>query len=178
MNEKKWSIEKLDSGGRSLLKRNAGVSMGNNLQAVEAFYRAINNKVPRNQYQEEQWYACLCMECLWKPEDHPRIVNMEELLRKIYQNQDSSDSIKHRIIALLDIPWGNDGYLLGKLSNYSRMLRAKDGSVMPDFDRLADDLAGWNHPDRYVQRRWIKTICGLNSTEKDDEKEEAIENVD
>ena len=52
------------------------------------------------------------------------------------------------------------------------------------FDALADDLALWNHPDRPVQRRWIRTICspgkdgniknnGNNENEMEDE-----ENVD
>ena len=159
MNEQKWDTGKLDNGERSALKRDAGVMMGNNLQALEAFYRAVAY-VPKAQEKEEQWYACICMECLWKPEDHPRIMKLEEMLRKLYQNSETSDSIKHRVIALLDVPWSRDGYLLGKLNSFARMMRAKDSSVMPDFNDLADDLAAWNHPDRYIQRRWIKTICG------------------
>ena len=182
MSEKKWDTGRLDSGGRSALKRNAGVMMGNNLQALEAFYRAVLY-APKGQDQEAQWYACLCMECLWKAEEHPKTIRMEELLRRLYQNSETSDSIKHRIISMLDIPWSRDGYLLGKLSNFARMLRAKDSSTMPDFDALADDLAAWNHPDRYIQRRWIRTICGSikeeNETDtlSDDEMEEN-ENAD
>lgn len=183
MSEKKWQTEKLDSGGRNALKRNAGVMMGSGLQALEAFYRAIAY-APKSQDQEAQWFACLCMECLWKPEDHPRVVRMEELLRQLYRNSETSDSIKRRVISLLDVPWSRDGYLLGKLSNFARMFRAKDGSVMPDFDALADDLAGWNHPDRYVQRRWIRTICGTaqddaaDNNQDNEDEEEDTENAD
>ena len=176
MSDKKWSVEKLDSGGRSVLKRSAGTMMGGDVQALEAFYRAVTY-LPKNQEQVAQWYACLCMECLWKPEEHPRSVKMEEMLRRLYQNADTSESIRHRIISLMDVPWSRDGYLIGKLSNFARMMRAKDSSVIPDFDNLADDLARWNHPDRYVQRRWIRTICGAdkeekNTEQKDNEKEE------
>ena len=176
MSENKWDITRLDGGGRSALKRNAGIMMGNNLQAMEAFYRAAV-VIPKRQEQEAQWYACLCMECLWKPENHPKVVRFEELLRKMYQSGDVSDSIKHRIITVLDVPWGGDGFLLGKLSNLAKLLLGKDSGTMPDFNTLADDLANWNHPDRFVERRWIRTICGspkeipetINNTEEENE---------
>ncbi len=180
MNEKKWDIEKLDSGGRSSLKREAGVMMGNDYQALEAFYRAVSY-VPRSREQESQWFACICMQCLWKADDHPRVLRIEELLGKLYHNPETSESIKHRVIALMDVPWSGDGYLLGKLTNLVRMMRGKDSMVMPDFEALADDLAAWNHPDRYVQRRWIRTICGSSKNDgnhgSENEKEEET-NVD
>ncbi len=158
MNEGKWDTQRLDSGGHSALKRNAGVMMGSNPRAMEAFYRALNCS-PKSREQEEQWYACLCMECLWKPENHPAKICFEELLRRMYQSNETSDSVRHRIITMLDIPWSSDGYLLGKISNFARILYSKNNSVIPDFKALADDLANWNHPDKFVQRRWIRTIC-------------------
>ena len=178
MSSRKWDIERLDSGGRSALKRNAGVMMGNNLKALEAFYRAVSY-IPKNQNQESQWYACQCMECLWKTDEKPRVIRFEELLRRIYLSSETSESIRHRIVAILDVPWSQDGYLLGKLNNFARILRSKDGSVMPDFEALADDLAIWNHPDRIVQRRWIRTICGSQEEKQTENKEsEGNENVD
>ena len=180
MSDVKWDTGRLDSGGRSALKRDAGVMMGGSTRATEAFYQALNS-TPKSREQEEQWYACLCMECMWKPENHPATIRFEELLRRMYQSSETSDSIKRRIITVLDTPWSSDGYLLGKLSNFARLMYSKNSSVMPDFSALADDLSNWNHPDKYVQRRWIRTICGQakgddNNTNKNDEED--IENVD
>ncbi len=174
MSEAKWDIQRLNTGERSALKRNAGLMPGNNLQAMEAFYHALQG-TPKGRDQENQWFACLCMECLWKPEDHPRQQKMEELLRRLYQGNDTSESHKRRIIALLDVPWGEDGYLLGKIANFVRILRASDVSVMPDFQALSRDLSGWNHPDRYVQRRWIRTICGPINKESEEQTKEKEE---
>ena len=165
MSDGKWSLERLDAGGRNNLKRNAGEMIGNDFQALEAFYRAVGF-VPKNREQEEQWFACICMECLWKPEDNPRVIRFEEMLRSKYHHPDTSDSIRKRIISLADVPWSRDGFLLGKLNNFARMFRSENGSVMPDFDRLADDLAQWNRPEHQVQRRWIRTIC--ETPEKED----------
>ncbi len=180
MSDAKWSTGRLDSGGRSALKRDAGVMMGSSTRAMEAFYQALNF-APKSREQEEQWYACLCMECLWKPENRPTCIRFEELLRRMYQSSETSDSIKRRIITVLDVPWSRDGYLLGKLSNFARLLYSKNSSVMPDFAALADDLSNWNHPDKFVQRRWIRTICGLakdNDTNTDDHDKEDTENAD
>ncbi len=179
MSEKKWDASRLDSGGRSALKRNAGVMIGDSLRALEAFYQAVPFSLSDRE-REAQWYACLCMECLWKPEDYPRILPFEEMLRRLYQNKDTSDSIRHRIVSLLDIPWRDDGYLLGKLSSFARMFRSKDAGTMPDFAALADDLARWNHPDHYIQRRWIRVICDTsrNDTDEAEKKEEDHDHAD
>ena len=177
MSEPKWDLAKLDSGARSALKRSAGIMLGQDLRAIQAFWQAVGF-VPKG--SEDKWFACICMESLWKPEDVRQTLPFEELLRRWYQSSETSDSLKNRIVALLDLPWGQDGYLLGKLCNFARQMRAKDAAVMPDFERLADDLARWNSAGRAVQRRWIRTICGQRSEEDEPantEKEET-ENAD
>ena len=147
------------------------------MRAIQAFWQAAGF-VPKG--REDQWFACICMECLWKADKSRQTAPFEELLRKLYQSSVASDSLKSRIIALLDLPWGPDGYLLGKLSSFARQMRAKDGTLMPDFSKLADDLAGWNHPGRIVQRRWIRTICGQRREENESDKQdkEETENAD
>lgn len=173
MSEQKWDLSRLDTGGRSVLKRSAGEMLGTDLRSLEAFWRAAG-EVPKG--REDIWYACMCMECLWKAEDHPRVMPFEEILRTMYQNPDTSDSIRHRITSMADIPWGPDGFLLGKLNGFVRMMKAGDSSVMPDFQKLADDLSWWNNPEHRVQRRWIQTICGWRK--EDTKKEEESKDVD
>lgn len=176
MAEMKWEISRLSSGERSALKRDAGCMIGSDLQALEAFYHAVP-AIPKSRERESQWYACVCMQCLWKPEDHPKVLRFEEILHRLYMGADISGSIRSRIIAMMDLPWSEDGFLLGKLTNFARMFRSRDAAVMPDFVALADDLARWNHPDKPVQRRWIKTICdSSNDNEKEENKEEVTQN--
>lgn len=129
--------------------------MGDDMRAVEAYYRAA---APIGKQKEEIYFASLCMECLWRVEDSPRRRPMEEILRDYYQG-DETESMKRRMTSFLDTPWSRDGFLLGKICGIVRMLRAKDASVMPDFDKLADDLVHWNDQDRWVQKRWVRTIC-------------------
>lgn len=169
MTEEKWDLSLLDSGGRSALKRNAGIMMGNDMMALEAFWRAAQN-VPRG--QEKIWYACMCFDCLWRAEDHPEIKPFEEMLRSIYQDRDTSESIQHRIISITDVPWGEDGFLLGKLANFIRMMKAKNAAVKPDFQKLSDDLRYWNASEHKVQRRWIETICRYRKEDTMQNKEE------
>ena len=172
MNDSKWDVGRLDSGARNALKRCAGSMLGDDMKAIEAFWRAAGS-VPKG--CESAWFACLCMQCLWKPEAVTRIQPYEECLRNWYRDTETSDSLKSRVISLLDIPWGPDGFLLGKLCNFARRMRAADASAMPDFSKLADDLMNWNSSDHWVQRRWIRTICG---NRKDDANQTAQEMED
>lgn len=159
---KKWNTANLSTGDRSLLRRSAGQMIGSDMRAAEVFYRAVGY-CPEN--SESIWYAAICLECLWREEDHPRIIPFEEILRIYYNDKDTSDSFKRRIVALLDVPWGSDGFMLGKLANLVRTLKSKDSSIMPDFDKLADDLKYWNNDSRSVQRRWLRTIFKMQTEE-------------
>ena len=165
MADEKWNIKVLSSGERSVLKRSAGTMMGKDLRAMESYYKAVISP-PRSRGREEKLFACLCMECLWKEEDHPKEIPFEELLKKMYQDDNSSSSMKTRIINLMDIPWGDDGFLLGKIYGFVKKMKSGDASVKPDFIKLYEDLCQWNNPDQYIQRRWIRTICTFDKEEE------------
>ena len=168
MSGEKWNALRLSTGDRSILRRNAGKMFGEDMRAMEAFYRAVG---PERLSNESVCFAALCMECLWRQEDRPRRRPFEEMLRERYQNSKTTDSMKRRMMAFLDTPWSQDGFLLGKICSIVRMLRAEDARTMPDFERLADDLTNWNLPDRQVQQRWVHTIC----QSADDRKESGTE---
>lgn len=170
---RKWNASRLSAGDRSVLRRCAGRMMGDDMRAMEAFYRAAGTA---QMADEEACFAALCMECLWREDDEPRRMPLEEILRDAYQSSDTTDSMKHRMTAYLDTPWSGDGFLLGKLCAIVRMLRAKNAGVMPDFERLADDLQHWNSPDRRVQKRWIRTICqSIDGETKDNQEHDETE---
>ena len=169
MPDHKWDVSRLSAGERSVLKRNAGVMMNDaGMQALEAFYRALTDNC--GAYAEKAWFAALCMQCLWREEEHPQKKPFPELLRAIYQNPDATDSARKRCTNYLDLSWSDDGFLLGKICGLVRKLRADNAAVMPDFEQLADDLTNWNHGERYIQRRWLNIICA--SRNEQDKKEE------
>ncbi len=170
MPDHKWDLSRLSAGERSALKRNAGITMNAaGADAIEGFYRALI--MPVSPYAEKAWFAALCMQCLWREEDHPRVRPFQEMLRSIYQDPDATDSSRKKCTAFLDVSWDDDGFLLGKICNLVRGMRSGNPAVIPDFEGLAEDLAHWNHPDRFVQRKWLRTICS-NSIQENKEEEE------
>lgn len=175
MPENKWDLTRLSAGERSALKRNAGTMMNvAGADAIEGFYRAIAARC--SPYAEKAWFAAMCMQCLWRIEDHPRTRPFPEMLRAKYQNPEATESSRKSCTGFMDISWDDDGFLLGKICKLVRAMRAEDSSVIPDFETLADDLARWNNSDRYIQRKWLGVICRNNNDEK--ENEEDKENVD
>ena len=174
MPDHKWDISRLSAGERSALKKNAGVMMdasGTQMEAIEAFYRALTQRC--GSYSEGAWFAALCMQCLWREKDHPQIIPFPKILQAIYQNPKATDSARKRCINYLDLSWSNDGFLLGKIFCLVRKMRADNASIMPDFEKLADDLANWNHWERYVQRRWLNIICNNEQEKKEEEQNNA-----
>ena len=175
MPEPKWDLKKLSAGERNALKRNAGVMMNAaSMQAIEAFYRAQIRNCKK--YEESAWFAALCMQCLWREEDHPIIKPFPEILRSTYQNPEATDSTRKRCTDFLDLSWGDDGFLLGKICNLVRKARADNPGIMPDFDLMADDLNQWGHGSHYIQRRWLNIIC--STVKEQEEKEGDNENAD
>jgi len=169
MKGEKWDASCLTVGERSMLRRCAGEMMGNDLLAVEVFYKAVGH---RKIYHEKVCFAALCMECLWREEDGTRVLPIEEIFRSIYQSKDTTESMKKRLVSYIDIPWSDDGFLLNKICRIVRILRSSDGGTRPDFERLADDLAHWNDPDKWVQKRWLRTICRTFSFDETKVEEE------
>lgn len=171
----KWDVSRLSAGELSVLKRNAGVMMNSaSMQAIEAFYRSLTDRC--GAYAEKAWFAALCLQCLWRREDHPVVRPFPELLRSMYQNPEATDSTRKRCTNYLDYYWDDDGFLLGKLSGLARKMRAENPGIMPDFEALADDLTNWNHGTRWVQRKWLNIICNNPSEQNKEEGEK--ENVD
>lgn len=166
MNEQKWDLTRLDNGDLSALRRAAGAP-GMDLTALRAFYKACGYCNPQ---VERYWFPMLCMDALWRTTDHPEIKPMEECLRTLLAGKDDmSESLKHRVDMLLETPWSEDGFLLGKLLNMVKIIRSKT-NLKPDFQNLADDIRRWNDSGQSVQRRWVRTV--YNVKPEVDEKEE------
>lgn len=173
MDNQKWDISRLSTADKSALRQDAGVAIGEaKMKSVAAFYRVRIAKC--KPWQEEFWFPALCMRCLWRESDYPQVKPFPEMLRLTYQDEDATDSARKRCVDFLDYSWGADGFLLGKIFRLVKKLKAENPSIMPDFEALADDFSNWNHPKRYVQRRWLSIICSdrKNGQDVESDKEE------
>ena len=64
MANEKWDLSRLSPGERAALRRCAGVMMGSNMQAMQAFYHALLRPCAKS--NESVWYAAMCIESLWR----------------------------------------------------------------------------------------------------------------
>lgn len=157
-NQIKTFIKRLDTigtGDRVALKRSAGTMLNEaDGKAIAALYRCMPDSIPY--WQEERWFAAACMKCMWEPseaEGEP----MEKVLADLLAHEELSDSMAHRIEALLDTDWDEDGFLLTKLCRMVKLIRQKT-TVQIDFAALLEDLLYWNQDNQSVQRKWAHTI--------------------
>lgn len=168
MGDQKWDMSRLDNGSLSALRRAAGTT-GTDIAALRAFYKACGYCDPR---LEKYWYPAACMDALWRSTDVAEVKPMEECLRELMAggDTDATASLQHRIDMLLETSGFDDGFLLGKLYALVRLVKNKT-TLKPDFQKLADDLRRWNHPEHRVQRRWLRTLYNINAQEKNEEAE-------
>ena len=172
MSDWTWDLARLNAGELSVLRRAAGVDVDHaSKPALRAFYKACGYC---DAWQEKFMFPAMCMDALWRSTDEPTVKPMEECLRdfraKLEEEKKSTESMEHRIDALLETPWEDDGFLIGKLLNLVKILKSKT-NLKPDFHRLAEDLNRWNGEKRHVQRKWLKVLYNVKS-EKTNEEEE------
>ena len=69
----------------------------------------------------------------------------------------SEESLERRFAILLDADFEareGTGELPFRLRQTVKLVLSKDGRI--DWPRLLSDLRHWNHPEKYVQKRWAK----------------------
>lgn len=145
------NIDDLRTGDRVALKRSAGIMLREaDGKAIVAFFKCH----PGVQEQEEKWFAVACFKTMYDPSNE-----QGKPLENILRTMEMSDSMMHRIEALLDTPWDRDGYLLTKLARMVKLVKQKTNQLI-DFDSLLQDLIYWNSDSQSVQRKWARTIFG------------------
>lgn len=153
----RWDLKKLDRGELVDLRRSIGNPFGANVAAAAAFYKAICFS-PSSKRERDIWFACMCMESLWRPGEARIRRPFTNILHQMYfdANDNGNDSMKHRIRGLMDTPYDERGFLIGKFANFVRQWKAKNPSIIPDFNALAYDLLQWNKNG--VREYWINQI--------------------
>jgi CRISPR system Cascade subunit CasB len=75
--------------------------------------------------------------------------SLSSAFKEFYFKNDKSSSVEKRFITLLD---SDQDQLAHRMRQAVSLL--KDFPI--DFDDLLKDLLSWNHPEKWVQRRWAK----------------------
>lgn len=149
-------LNSLGNGERAALRRACGRMLsGADGKAVAAFYHCMPYGTPR--WQENRWFAVACLRCLWNLETDGGEA-FEKIVGQMKQKMELSDSIGHRLEALLDTVWDEDGYMLTKLTRLVKLIRQKSDCTMIDFTALLEDLIYWNAEDQSVQRKWARSF--------------------
>ena len=166
MGHEKIETNKLSTAQRAMLKRCTGKSLAQAGRALGAFYAVKPPSVLP--WQEERFFAVLCMTCLWGEDDRGAVLPMENCLRRIRK----TDSLDHRVLALMDTDWADeDGLLNTKVSRLARQIRSSEERVSPDFVQLYQDLLYWNSDSRAVQKRWARAYFGNRGNNDTNETE-------
>lgn len=160
-------IVELTTGQQAALKRSAGKTLDEvDAFALQSFFTAV---LPQNRYDQEKAFAVACIVCLWKPEERvsPKpFASCLGMLRKSKGGE--TKGLDSRFRSLIDTDWNDgDGYLAVKLVRLARMLK-QSGTGYPDPESLFKDLKYWNHPDRFVQRRWMEQYLSTNETQPEE----------
>lgn len=149
-------LNQLGNGDRAALKRAAGMMLADaDGKAVAAFYRCLPWGTPR--WQEDRWFAVACLRCLWDV-DAACGVPFEIIVGQMIRDEKLSESTGHRVEALLDTTWDEDGYMLTKLTRLVMLIRQKSDREPLDFEALLEDLIFWNAENQSVQRKWARAI--------------------
>ncbi len=137
--------EKQDRGSLAALRRGLGQEPG----SVAAVYPVVVPHLPEEGAGDDWRYYLIGGLFAW----HPSCAasgNLGDHFRALRQ---MSDSMEKRFVTLLathrdDLP--------DHLRQAIGLLKSKDVPV--NWDQLFRDLRNWDHPDRFVQRRWARSF--------------------
>jgi CRISPR system Cascade subunit CasB len=155
-----------DRAALARLKRCAGRRLEECPEAFSLFYRLLPPAASQGSWEES---ACFLVATLFPLAPERGWGNLGESLRKLADHavqergdEDARASLDRRMTALLDC---SAEQLPFRLRQTIRLLESKtlteDGKrIGIDWRTLLDDVIGWSHPDRYVQKRWARGYFG------------------
>ncbi len=86
--------------------------------------------------------------------------NMGGHFRRLQQEKQSEDAVERRFTALLNAHMEElDWHLRQAIS------LCKANQIPIDWQSLFGDIRGWNHPNRWVQRKWARSFWEKRSEE-------------
>jgi CRISPR system Cascade subunit CasB len=151
-----------DRGAFTALKRAAGTNIAQSRQgAIAAFYKILPYSL-MNSKKEEVYYLIATL--YGHNDEYPFAGDFGETMRTV-KNKFDSESMDRRMTGLLDcnfeiskhgIIWG--GEVAYKLRQLVKLANSKDVGI--NWLQLLKDLKNWNHPEKFVQKKWARNYFG------------------
>ena len=148
------ALEGLDAADRARLRRAAGHSLAEAGDALAVFYRILPHGVP--QRQEETYFMVASLYPLGTDGNHGDFGALLKRAR-IAGGEKGTDS---RMRYLLDADEAQLAFRLRQAVHY-----VKSCGVAVDWPTLLQDLLYWDHPDRFVQKKWVRSYYGQTRTQ-------------
>lgn len=164
------NLEGLPTGDRAILKRNAGNTLAETRGgSLGLFYKILPFGVRTG--EEELWFIIATLRFL----NRYAIVDLEGEDTRDFgwtmRNARSSDSFDIRVRGLLDSRWSEgDGVLAHRLRQMVRLAESKNVPV--NWRLFLVDLTRWEHPERWVQKKWARSYFGAKEETNDIDKTE------
>jgi CRISPR system Cascade subunit CasB len=141
------ALERLDAGARARLKRNAGLTLAESRAVLGVFYRLLPPGVSRAQHDEYFLVATLFP----LAQGSGRHRDLGATLRAA-RSDTNAKGIDRRIEALLDADSHELRFRLPQAIRFAQSSR-----VTVNWPQLLRDVLRWDHPERFVQRRWAES---------------------
>lgn len=148
-NRPAWFVERLEAlepGDRARLKRNAGQPLAEARNALGLFYRILPPGVL--QAQENAYFL---IATLYPLADGGGRGDFGQALRRARSAQNRR-GLDRRIEILLDADETQMSFRLRQSVCFLQSCR-----VRIDWTSLLEDALRWNHPERFVQRKWARS---------------------
>jgi CRISPR system Cascade subunit CasB len=150
-------------GALAMLRRGLGRPIGK----VADMYPIVVPYLPDNLYRrEEEIYYLIGALFAWHPSDTEK-GNFGDSLRTLAAARGESENLERRFIALLNCHRDD---LPDHLRQNVGLL--KSGAISINWIQLFKDILKWDHPDKFVQKKWAKAFWGKERPEKSEKKGE------
>ncbi|MCI2153557.1 MAG: type I-E CRISPR-associated protein Cse2/CasB [Solobacterium sp.] len=150
-----FDLTGINEKSKILFRRSAGKMLNDCPSAMAAFYSMLPSGIAER--DENRYFFVLCLAC--KQEEKNHTLPAEQILRLARADNNSRDSIDHRIDSLMTTDWNDQNGLLAlKMMRLLQVAEKNIPDVNPDYDKLFNDLKKWNYQGHSVQRSWARTI--------------------
>jgi CRISPR system Cascade subunit CasB len=155
-------LGRLDPGGLAQLRRCAGQPLAKARGGANVFFALLPPSIERVREQERYFLVATLYALTTRGGEHARQSNgmsVGTALGRLRQAQlvatglrpDTRVSLDRRFATLCD---ADADQLPFRLRQIVRLLYAQSQTL--DWERLLRDLAGWEHPEHWVQQRWMR----------------------
>lgn len=139
-------LAQLETGERARLKRCAGQTLGESRE-MGLFYQLLPKGVP--EYRQEIYFL---VATLYPMAENTVEGDFGDSLRKAKDEKNHS-GLDRRVKALLD---ADESQLPFRLRQAVHYLYSRPERVKVNWEKLLEDLHGWNSQEHYIQRRWAR----------------------